>query len=116
MGGALGGVHVNSQVRGSQAACRELVCCMLLSLYFQVTCNPSRVVRGVHIDPQARTPEPLNRILSLTSDRSGVCTSILRRAPFLGRDGLPRGVGHSDSELEKVTALRVLRQVASPPP
>ena len=46
--------------------------------------------------------------------RSGVCTSILRRAPFLGRDGLPRGVGHSDSELEKVTALRVLRQVASP--
>ena len=31
-------------LRGSQAACLERVCVMLVSLYFPVTCNPSRAV------------------------------------------------------------------------
>ena len=31
-------------MRGPQAACLEHVCCMLLFLYFPVTCNPSRSV------------------------------------------------------------------------
>ena len=58
-------------LRGSQAACPEHVFCMLLSLYFPVTCNPSRADR-LPIITRAPCQAHLQRtLMSESSTESG---------------------------------------------
>ena len=73
-----------TNLRGSQAACLEHDCCMLLSLYFPVMCNPSRAVtlRNIGVSQYIGiprlvtypynphdTPKPTNLELRFTFDR-----------------------------------------------